>query len=301
MASYRTISTAFWNDSKVEDEFTPEDKYFFLYLLTNKHTNLCGCYEISKRQMSKEMGYSVETIDNLLYRFRNIHNVIDYDEVTKEILIFNWHRYNWSSSELFIKGAKKVAHYIKNESYKEYIFDLLEAHENKEEVYPIYTVSYPMHTSVSVSDNNIYINNNTKVSDKEYVEDISNINVEVDKKVYSKEPAHVNKPKSDIDHAYDEPFKEFWDRFPRRRRNAKQECRRKYEAALKRNKGLTPQMLIDALERQKRSKDWTKDNGEFVPSPLTWLNQGRWEDDVYEGETENKGYVITEEDRLESL
>ena len=110
-----------------------------------------------------------------------------------------------------------------------------------------------------------------------------------------------NKQKTEIDHAYDEPFNEFWEHFPRRRRNAKQECRRKYDAALKRHKGLTPQMLLDALERQKRSRDWTKDNGEYVPSPLTWLNQGRWEDDVYEGETENKGYVITEEDRLESL
>ena len=43
MAVFRTISNSFWTDSKVDDTFTPEDKYFYLYLLTNPHTNICGC------------------------------------------------------------------------------------------------------------------------------------------------------------------------------------------------------------------------------------------------------------------
>ena len=116
----------------------------------------------------------------------------------------------------------------------------------------------------------------------------------------------VEKPKkksSTLDPAYDEPFQVFWDSFPRRRRGAKQECRRKYENAIKNNKGLTPEKMLEALEKQKRSKDWTKDKGEYVPSPLTWLNQGRWEDEVYEDNNDNgtTGYVITEQDRLESL
>ena len=47
MASYRNISMDFWTDSKVVDDFTPEDRYIYLYCMTNPHTNLCGCYEVS--------------------------------------------------------------------------------------------------------------------------------------------------------------------------------------------------------------------------------------------------------------
>ena len=60
MALYRTISLSFWNDNKIVDDFTPEDRYFYLYLLTNPHTNLIGCYEISLKQMSYETGYNIE-------------------------------------------------------------------------------------------------------------------------------------------------------------------------------------------------------------------------------------------------
>ena len=38
--------------------------------------------------------------------------------------------------------------------------------------------------------------------------------------------------------------------------------------------------LVAAVEAQKASTQWTKDNGQFIPNPATWLNQGRWEDEV---------------------
>ena len=39
-------------------------------------------------------------------------------------------------------------------------------------------------------------------------------------------------------------------------------------------------MLLDALDKQVRSPQWKKDNGEFIPHPATWLNGKRWEDEV---------------------
>ena len=62
MAQYRLVQLSFWTDSKVIDDFTPEDRYFYLYLMTSPHTNLSGCYEISLKQMSDETGYSKETV-----------------------------------------------------------------------------------------------------------------------------------------------------------------------------------------------------------------------------------------------
>ena len=34
MAIYRNVQTSFWTDPKVADDFTPEDKFFYLYLFT---------------------------------------------------------------------------------------------------------------------------------------------------------------------------------------------------------------------------------------------------------------------------
>lgn len=98
MGTYRTIYNSFWTDAKVVDDFTPEDRYFYLYVMTNPHTNLIGCYEISVRQMANEMGYSKETIELLLTRFDDIHGLLKYDSNTKELLIVNWSKYNWSES-----------------------------------------------------------------------------------------------------------------------------------------------------------------------------------------------------------
>lgn len=74
MATYRNVQMSFWTDSKVTDDFTPEDRYFYLYLMTNPHTNLAGCYELSLKVASNETGYTKEVVENLIDRFITVHN-----------------------------------------------------------------------------------------------------------------------------------------------------------------------------------------------------------------------------------
>lgn len=38
--------------------------------------------------------------------------------------------------------------------------------------------------------------------------------------------------------------------------------------------------ICRAVIQQKYSPQWTKDNGQFIPHPTTWLNQRRWEDEI---------------------
>lgn len=121
MATYRNIHLTFWTDSKVADDFTPEDRYFYLYLFTNPHTNLCGCYEISFKQMVTELGYSRDTIENLIKRFENVHNVIRYSQSAKEILLLNWYKYNWTKSEKFRKPLHAEILAIKTKKFREYL------------------------------------------------------------------------------------------------------------------------------------------------------------------------------------
>ena len=124
MAIYRTVSLSFWTDTKVIDDFTPEDRYFYLYLFTNPHTNLAGCYEVSIKQMANETGYSKDTIERLLDRFKNVHKVIDYSEETKEVLLVNWHKYNWTTSEKFRKPLIADINNIKYSAFKEYLLNI---------------------------------------------------------------------------------------------------------------------------------------------------------------------------------
>lgn len=125
MAIFRCVSPNFWSDPKVDDDFTPEDKYFYLYLLTNPHTTLSGCYELGKRQASRELGYNEETVDRLIHRMETVHNVIRYDKATKEILLLNWHKYNWSKSPKCLKGVEYSLQNIKSDAFRKYCADTL--------------------------------------------------------------------------------------------------------------------------------------------------------------------------------
>ena len=102
MANYRVIQMSFWTDVKIAEDFTPEDRYFYLYLMTNTHTNLCGCYELGIRQMSVETGYTQEVIEKLISRLETQHNVIRYSRTTKELLLLNYHKYNWKQHKILI-------------------------------------------------------------------------------------------------------------------------------------------------------------------------------------------------------
>lgn len=125
MATYRSVHLSFWTDNKVEDDFSPEDKYFYLYLLTNPQTNICGCYEISYKQTCWQTGYERQTIDLLIERLEKEHNVIKYCKRTKEILVLNWYKYNWNKSEKTISGVENVAKHIKCDEFKRYVLTVL--------------------------------------------------------------------------------------------------------------------------------------------------------------------------------
>ena len=130
----RVISTSFWEDEKVVEEFSPEDKYFMLYLLTNPHTTQLGIYSISMKSMSFELGYTKETIEILLDRFERKYQIIKYNRETKEIAVKNYLIHS------IVKGGKPVEDLLKKEigmvkdkSLITYVFDFIESKTNLNE------------------------------------------------------------------------------------------------------------------------------------------------------------------------
>ncbi|MEH7255317.1 DnaD domain protein [Neobacillus niacini] len=94
MAKYRMVRTDFWKNPIVLEEMTPEDKYFYLYLLTNSNTTQIGIYKITKKQMAFDLGYSLEGVQALMERFIQHHQVIRYNPATRELAIKNWGKEN---------------------------------------------------------------------------------------------------------------------------------------------------------------------------------------------------------------
>lgn len=70
-------------------------------------------------------------------------------------------------------------------------------------------------------------------------------------------------------------FERFWSVYPRK--IGKQSAKRAFERVK-----VPLETLVTAVERQKCSDQWTQNNGQFIPHPATWLNQGRWDDELPE-------------------
>lgn len=115
MAVYRQIHTTFWNDPEVL-EWTPEEKYFYLYLMTNPYTNQIGIYEISKRMMSMQLGYPIDRVSIHLKTMID-RNKIQYSEETKEIYLLNWIKYNKSTSPKVITLINRELETVKNQAF----------------------------------------------------------------------------------------------------------------------------------------------------------------------------------------
>ena len=185
MALYRSVLMGFWTDTKVVDEFTPEDRYFYLYLFTNPHTNLCGCYELSIKQAADELGYSRDTTMNLLSRFEKVHKVIRYSAETKEVLLLNWHKYNWTKSDKFISAVNTEIGKVKDSSFKQYLLEVLCGDDTVSIPYP-----YGMDTTNANAITNTVTDTKRKIFKKPTLDDV---------KAYCRERGNAVDPEAFID------------------------------------------------------------------------------------------------------
>ena len=119
MAQFRKIHTRFWTDSFIES-LTPEQKYFFLYLLTNERTRQCGIYEITLNQISYGTGYNLETVKKLLDFFEK-SGKIKFSVSTNEIAVKNWQKYNGSESPSVKKYVNQELKEVKNSDLTQWV------------------------------------------------------------------------------------------------------------------------------------------------------------------------------------
>ena len=89
-------------------------------------------------------------------------------------------------------------------------------------------------------------------------------------------------------------FEKFWTAYPRK--EGKQKARAAFEKVT-----VPLETLLEALERQKTSAQWTKDDGQFIPHPATWLNGKRWEDQLPQAGYQKGGQRQLDADEIEAV
>lgn len=169
MAVKRIVDVSFWTDGKVDD-FSPEDKYFMLYLLTCPFTTQLGIYEISIKQAAFQLGYSVEAVKVLIDRFENKYGMIAYSEDTHEIAIKNYLRHSIVKGgapvrDCLIKELKAV----KNRDLVSWVFAWLKGFDNLNETVKNIISEYE-------EQNGILYYSNKKQNEKDNVNDNENDN-----------------------------------------------------------------------------------------------------------------------------
>lgn len=132
MSLFRKVHTEFWRDPRVLEELTPEDKLFFLYLLTNPNTTQLGIYKITKKQIAFELGYSIESINILMERFENKYDFIKYNSETRELAIKMWGKYNLTrGGKPMIDCIEKELKEVKDTALVDYILINIEKDDIK--------------------------------------------------------------------------------------------------------------------------------------------------------------------------
>ncbi|MHC0039624.1 hypothetical protein [Pseudoneobacillus sp. C159] len=137
MAKYRMVQVDFWTHPRVLEEMPLEEKYFYIYLLTNPNTTQIGIYRITKKKVALELDIPVEKVQSLMKRFIEHYQLIRYNEETSELAIKNWGKYNLNKggkpvldciySELQVVRDTSLIHYVSQAIKKEEIISLYES------------------------------------------------------------------------------------------------------------------------------------------------------------------------------
>ena len=89
-------------------------------------------------------------------------------------------------------------------------------------------------------------------------------------------PAQITTQEVITEESLQDRFERFWKAYP------KKKAKDKAESWFKRRKPTIElvDIMIEAIQKFMKTEDWIKENGKFIPYPATWLNGGRWKDEI---------------------
>ena len=259
--AYRQISTATWQDPWFE-QLSPKAKLLFIYLWTNDVCNQAGLFQISQRRIEFEVGFKIDDI------ISELKEKVEWFQAENIVWVKNFFKWQCCNSSFVRAAVNSLGNVPKSrvEKFVSHNSDLLRKHGVNTDSIPCThgadTVSPPCPEGVEGVASSVTGTRTETEINPPLVPPLPGVDtVSV--------PAKPSSPSGD-------GFVRFWGAYPRKVGKI---------AALKAWKRLkTPATILpkilEAIERQRASPQWTKDGGQFIPHPATWLNQGRWEDET---------------------
>ena len=318
MSVKRVVDTSFWSDDKVIDNFSPEDKLFMLYLLTNPHTTQLGIYHLHKKQAAFEIGWSIETIGVLLDRFEHVYKIIKWAPETNEIAILNFLRYSLltggkpvadllqkeimqvKDKSLLVYVAKRVLQFENiNATVKEVCENILlkekESTKEKEKNQNQNQVQNQNQIQIQKSYHDTY-NDSYHDSYNDSYNDSSTTRTTIRKDALQKpneiavlEKAKPEKTKPKTNKTQEE-FDQLWSQYPNKQ--GKQKAFIAYQKAVK--NGATFDEVMQGIQNYNFFIEQTRLEQQFVKHGSTWFNQHGWEDDYTVIEREQRPRTVAE-------
>ena len=295
MAKLRYIKDSFWSDEWIEG-LTLEEKWFFLYLLTNQYVSLTGIYSLTIRKMAFELNSSMEFVQKTLEKFQQAKKVY---YLGGNVIIVNFvknQKLGWWENKL-VKWIVRELEQIPSETLK-LIAQNKELTRGLEGAYKGVDILY--YTILNLIQNNLSSLRSDKLFSPSNLDDLSV--KESDFLLKNEETEKINetitgteKPRAAQNdqperptaaepeaqsryarelEAHEQSFAIFWAKYPRK--VSKQE-------AFKAWKNLTKKAQKAATDAIDAHRDyWLKTDREKdkIPHAATWLRGKRWEDEV---------------------
>lgn len=263
MEVFTKVERGYWQDEFIL-ELTPEQKFFYLYLMTNNKVNTLGAYVFPLTMSTVELGYNKETVLKLLDHFAQVGKII-WDETTKEVFLLNWPKRNWNRKTATLRALKKDFDALKSPMLREKISALLSAFSDGEAIDD---------TEEQKGTNG---NNEKQKETNGNNGDILAGRIENREKRIENREKEKEKEKEDGGTVFDAAaaFEIFYKAYPNKK-NVKT-ARTRWEKMK-----VTPELfreIMEGLKRAKNSQEWTKDDSAYIPHPATWLNGEGWKNE----------------------
>lgn len=262
MEVFTKVERGYWQDEFIL-ELTPEQKFFYLYLMTNNKMNTLGAYVFPLTMSTVELGYNKETVLKLLDHFAQVGKII-WDETTKEVFLLNWPKRNWNRKTATLRALKKDFDALKSPMLREKISAMLSAFIDGEEV-------------IDDTEEQKGTNGNNEKQKETNGNNGDILAGRIENREKRIENREKEKEKEDGGTVFDAAaaFEIFYKAYPNKK-NVKT-ARTRWEKMK-----VTPELyreIMEGLKRAKNSQEWTKDDSAYIPHPATWLNGEGWKNE----------------------
>lgn len=238
MSRYRKVDPRIWNDEKFR-ALSNKGKLVFFMLLTHPSMTSLGAMRGTLAGLAEELGWPVEAFREAFADVLN-QGMAEHDPKACLIALPNFVRYNLPESPNVVRAWVGALDLLPECDLKQHV------------VQRAGEIAGDMQEGFGRAFREAFDKTSPNPKQK---------------------PKQKNSPPPPADAGG--AFESFWNAWPdHKRKVAKAQCERKWEAKACED---FADKVIAAVLAMVKSEDWTKEGGEYIPAPLVWLNQERWQ------------------------